>query len=302
MRTSGPSLPSGRSAGSTCHSDPRRRAAQIRISRVARSVATGASSRRRDPVGRLGDEDDVDVGDVVELRAPLLPIAMTARRVWSASGPPRRGRSPAPPRARPRRGRPAPPPSRGRIAASGRRGAGRGPRCRAAARGRPRAGASRPAPAAGCGHRRTSSPAHPLVAPGAGRARRPPVQCSGWRTGGRRARPSCRARPARAGARARGAPSAAVDRLAQAGVASRPTPSAAPARAARRRGRRTSASAVASPSARCRRGCGSGRPARGRRAGSWPAPGRRSRAGRWRTGIDPGPRELTAADRHRRGR
>ena len=50
MRTSGPFLPSGRSAASTCHSDPAGvDAEQIRISRVARSVAMAVDSSSGTP-------------------------------------------------------------------------------------------------------------------------------------------------------------------------------------------------------------------------------------------------------------
>ena len=50
MRTSGPALPSGRSAGSTCHSEPAAvEAEHSRISRVARSVATATASSSGTP-------------------------------------------------------------------------------------------------------------------------------------------------------------------------------------------------------------------------------------------------------------
>ena len=61
VRTSGPALPSGRRAASTGQSVPSPvLAEQARIMPVASLVAASARCLV-DPLGRLGDEDDVDV-------------------------------------------------------------------------------------------------------------------------------------------------------------------------------------------------------------------------------------------------
>ncbi len=76
VRTSGPFLPSGRSAGSTGHSEP----SDVGVEHAAhrRGREGGADAQRGvlvDAVGGLRDEDDVDVADVVELAAPGLAHA-----------------------------------------------------------------------------------------------------------------------------------------------------------------------------------------------------------------------------------
>ena len=76
MRTSGPFLPSGRSAASTGHSAGSPDGVEHTRARPAASRdADGESLGLVDPVDRLGDVDDVDVAHVVELAAAALAHA-----------------------------------------------------------------------------------------------------------------------------------------------------------------------------------------------------------------------------------
>ena len=297
MRTSGPFLPSGRSAGSTCHSEPaggRRRADPHQPGREV-----GGDGRRLllgHPVGRLGDEDDVDVGDVVQLAPPHLPIAMTARRVRSASGAhlgagDRQGRL----ERGLRRGRPARRPSSGRVTVGSGDGQVEGRdaeqllavgRAQHVGRGR------RPGPAWSTA---VDQAAHPLV-DGERRSAlgRPHVQCSGWAhevVAERRRAAEHREQPLACGPRCAAGPRSPVPR--SAGLARDGLHEPDQRRAARRRGRAPRRAPRPARRPRCGRGCGS-RPAR---AGS--SSRRLARAGSanpsraMATGIDPGPRELT---------
>ena len=89
VRTSGPSLPSGRSAASTGHSVPSPGARRSRRASgaVASRVPVASAAVLVDALARLDDEDHVDVADVVELASAALAHAdhreVGSRSPWS---------------------------------------------------------------------------------------------------------------------------------------------------------------------------------------------------------------------------